>query len=90
MTLTKTEIYEEVERLRAIAIRKAAAAHEDILSNKYEWELGADIYRMITEDIPMYLDDSISKFKLLGYPVRINLYDKEIIKLWKEVEAWTI
>lgn len=85
MALTKIEIYEEVERLRAIAIRKAAAAHEDILSDKYEWELGADIYRIITDDIPMYLD-GICKMKLLGYQVRINCYDKEIIKLWKEVE----
>lgn len=33
----------------------------------------------------MYLD-GICKMKLLGYPVRINYDDKEIIKLWKEVE----
>lgn len=85
MTLTKTEIWEEVESLKAIAIRKAEAAHEDILSKKYEWELGADIYRTITEDCYMYLDDSVIKLTVLGYPVRINHYEKTIIKLWKEV-----
>lgn len=85
MTLTKTDIWEELERRRAIAIRRAAEAHEDILSDKYEWELGVDIYRTIIEDIYMYLDDSVSKSKIFGYPVRINYDDKEIIKLWKEV-----
>lgn len=85
MTLTKTDIWEEIERLKAIAIRKAEAAHEDILSKKYEWELGADIYRTITED-NYYLDYSVSKLTILGYPVRINLENKTIIKLWKEVE----
>lgn len=84
MTLTKTDIWEELERRRAIAIRRAAEAHEDILSDKYEWELGVEVYRILTEGIPMYLD-GICKMKLLGYPVRINYDDKEIIKLWKEV-----
>lgn len=84
MELTKTDIWEELERRRAIAIRRAVEAHEGILSGKCEWELGAEVYRILTEDIPMYLD-GICKMKLLGYPVRINYDDKEIIKLWKEV-----
>lgn len=83
--MTKKEIWEEIERLKALAIRKAEAAHEDILSKKYEWELGADIYRRIREDC-YYLDYSVSKLTILCYPVRINYEDRTIIKLWKEVE----
>lgn len=85
MQLTKTDIWEEIERLRAIAIRRAVEAHEGILSG-YEWELGVEVYRILTEGDPIYLDDTISKIELLGYPVRINYEDKENIKLWKEVE----
>lgn len=80
-----TEIWEEVERLKAIAIRKAVANHEEFFTGKYEWELGVDIYRTITEDIYMYLDDSVSKITIAGYSVRINYENKTIIKLWKEV-----
>lgn len=36
MTLTKTEIWEELERRRAIAIRRVVEARESILSDKYE------------------------------------------------------
>lgn len=79
-TMTKTEIWKEVERLKAIATL------DDFFSGKYEWELGVDIYRMMTDDIYIYLDDTINKIKLIGFPVRINYDDKTIIKLWKEVE----
>ncbi len=85
MTLIKKDIWEELERRKATAINKAVAAREDILSDKYEWELGVEVYKILTEDIPMYID-SICTMKLLGYPVRINYEDIEIIKLWKEVE----
>jgi hypothetical protein len=77
--MTRTEIWEEIERLKAIATR------DDFFSGKYEWELGSNIYRTITED-SYYLDYSVSKLTILGYPVRINLENKTIIKLWKEVE----
>lgn len=86
MQLTEKDIWEEIERLKAIAIQKAYAAHDDILSDKYEWELGVEIYRTIIEDTYMYLDDSVIKSTVLGYPVRINYENKTIIKLWKEVE----
>lgn len=46
MQLTEKDIWEEVERLKAIAINNAVANHEDILSKKYEWELGVDICEM--------------------------------------------
>lgn len=86
MQLTEKDIWEEVERLKAIAINNAVANHEDILSKKYEWELGVDIYRIMTEDCYMYLKDNAVKFTALGYPVRINYENKTIIKLWKEVQ----
>jgi hypothetical protein len=85
--MTNREIWEEIERLKATAIRKAEAAHEDILSKKYEWELGADICEMIGGNFRAYIkENDLKNLTLMCYPVRINYESKTIIKLWKEVE----
>lgn len=86
MKLTKTDIWGEIERLKAIAFNKAVAAHDDFLTSNYEWELGVEVYRTLTEDDCMYFGDAPSKSTLIGNKVRINYDDKEIIKLWKEVK----
>jgi len=88
MQLTEKDIWEEIERLKAIAIQKAYAAHDDILSDKYEWELGVDICEMIGGNFRAYIKESdLKNLTLMDYPVRINYDNKTIIKLWKEVAS---
>ena len=58
-----------------------------------EWELGAEVVEAITSDMIVtnttmmmaYADKS--QMTMMGYPVRINYEQRDIIKLWREVRA---
>lgn len=82
--MTKTEIWKEIERLKAIAEFQNFFSR---IGYKYEWELGADVYGIISNELHIYINErSSERIELIGFPVRINYEDKTIIKLWKEVE----
>ena len=55
--------------------------------NKCEWEIGIEVYKTIMSSLEFHHYSSDTAMEIMGWPVRINHQNPQIIKLWQEVEA---
>ena len=74
---TIDELYKEVEYEELY----------DGFSSEFCWELGEDIYNIMLEDVARVFVtiDPQRQPTLCNYPVLVNKWDKEVIRLWKGV-----
>lgn len=52
-------------------------------SGTYEWEMGSDAIACFDGSLEFHADE-VCVF--MDIPVRVNRYDRECLKLWREVE----
>ena len=50
----------------------------------YEWEIGMDAYNSFISDIVIQAKDCCKEF--MGIPIRINIVNRQCLKLWREVD----
>lgn len=82
--MTFSDVVKEIKRLEQKATQDKFTSKADC---KYEWELGTNICEMVGGNFRAYIkENDLKNLTLMGYPVKINYEDKEIIKLWKEVQ----
>lgn len=80
--MTNNEIWNILNVLRG------EAEYQDFKygSGKYEWELGKDIiYELMPclELVNYHPNDTVKE--LMGLPIRMNVVEPQVIKLWREV-----
>ena len=81
--MTEGEIWQTLENLRFLANYDD---HKMLCVQEYEWELGVDVLRTLTDEYMKIMNDPTTMSTLMGYPVRVNTSNPWVINLWKRVK----
>lgn len=78
--MSNDEIWDKVNTLRG------EAEYQDFKygSSTYEWELGAKVCNELLQELKNINDES-KIVTFMGFPIRINYHNINVIKLWREV-----
>lgn len=88
--MTKEEIHKRIRYLLDFPEYEESA---DGFESDFCWEISEDVHAILFEETLSLLAwlkvpfDTKQQPMLCGYPVLINTYDKEVIRLWKGVRA---
>lgn len=80
--MTEEQVIEKLKHLWTLAEQED---DKDGKRNKYEFELGKNIWDMVRQVDETVDEDIIFKAIFMGIPVRCNVVNPDEIRLWKEI-----